>query len=63
MDITYCSKECPIGDTARKKFLTTNNSVYDAAMDFRFFIDDCAKTCSYKLEHIKIKKGVDYENI
>lgn len=56
MDITYCNDECPIGKVAREKFLADNNSALDAAMDFRFFTDNCFKACLYKAEHLKREK-------
>ena len=48
MDITYCYEHCPIGKAASEKFLQQNNSALDAATDFRFFTDECAKTCTAK---------------
>ena len=45
---TYCNEICPIGVKARDKFLAGNNSVYDAVIDFRFFVAECHKTCPYK---------------
>ena len=33
-------------------FLSINNSAYSAAMNMVFFIDDCKKTCSGKLEEV-----------
>lgn len=53
MDINYCNKKCTIGQAASNKFLDINNSAYDAAMDFRFFVDNCFKTCPHKAEHVK----------
>lgn len=53
MNISYCDKQCPIGIEARNKFLNENNSAYDAAIDFQFFVEECFKTCLYKKEHIK----------
>jgi hypothetical protein len=55
MDITYCNGKCPIGQAARDRFLDENNSAFDAATDFRFFTDNCYKTCPYKSEHIKLE--------
>ena len=50
MDSNYCNEICPIGVKARDKFLASNNSVYDAVIDFRFFVAECIKTCPYKKE-------------
>ena len=54
MNIAYCGEKCNIGRAASREFLNLNNSAYDAAMDFRFFADNCFKTCPYKTEHMKI---------
>lgn len=56
VNITYCSKKCPIGMKASREFLDNNNSAYDAALDFCFFVDECFKTCPYKDMHNKINK-------
>ena len=63
MDITYCNDECPIGKAARDEFLDLNNSAYDAAMDFRFFTDNCFKTCPYKDIHLKREQEKTNESI
>ena len=63
MDITYCNYECPIGKAARDEFLNLNNSAYDAAMDFRFFTDNCFKTCPHKAIHLKREQEAADENI
>lgn len=63
MDITYCNDECPIGKAARDEFLNLNNSAYDAAMDFRFFTDNCFKTCPYKAIHLKREQEKTNESI
>lgn len=63
MDITYCNNECSIGIAAREKFLDLNNSAYDAAMDFRFFTDNCFKTCPYKAIHLKREQEAANENV
>lgn len=55
MDLKYCNKQCPKGIEARNKFLDENNSAYDAAIDFRFFVDECIKTCPYKDQHNILK--------
>ena len=48
----FCFDNCPIGREAKQKFLDENNSAYDAAIDFRLFVEECKKSC-------KIKLGVD----
>lgn len=48
MDIEYCYKKCKKGKNNSDRFLKENNSVYDAAIDFWFFVDDCFKTCPHK---------------
>lgn len=53
MNIVYCNDECPIGRAMRDKFLNENNSAYDAAMDFRFFVDKCFVDCPYKAAHME----------
>ena len=55
MDYSYCDKQCPIGIEARNKFLAKNDSVFDAAMDFYFFTEECFKTCPQKELH-KVKQ-------
>ena len=56
INIEYCNNKCVIGIEARNKFLDENNSVYDAALDFRWFTSKCFKTCPYKDKHTKEKK-------
>ena len=51
MDITYCNDQCPVGKRAQARFIEENNSAFDAAIDFRFFIEDCFKSCPYKGAH------------
>lgn len=53
MDIVYCNEKCPIGIRMRDKFLNENNSAFDAAVDFRFFVDKCFIDCPYKTEQIE----------
>jgi len=53
MDIKYCDNQCNVGIKARDKFLAENNSAYDAAFDFLYFVENCFKTCPYKDEHKK----------
>lgn len=48
MNIEYCYEKCKIGRKAAEKFLADNNSALDAATDFRFFTDECSKTCKNK---------------
>lgn len=59
MDITYCYEHCQIGKAASEKFLQQNNSALDAATDFRFFVDDCAKTCAVQ-EAVKERPFMKY---
>ena len=56
MDITYCYEKCPIGKAASDRYLDTNNSVVDAAIDFNMFVDNCFKACPYKDQHIDNNK-------
>jgi hypothetical protein len=58
MDITYCNDTCTVGQAARDDFLASNNSAYDAAMDFRFFVKNCFLTCPHKNEHNQTIEGV-----
>ncbi len=51
MDLNYCNKSCPIGIEKSRELLDKNNSAYDAAISFRFFVEDCFKYCPYKKEH------------
>jgi hypothetical protein len=44
----FCIKGCPLGKEKSREFLDKNNSVYDAAMDMYFFVDECVKTCPHK---------------
>ena len=48
MNIGYCNDSCKIGQAASKECLESNNSAFDAALDFRFFVENCFKTCPYK---------------
>lgn len=57
MDVSYCDNNCVIGMAARDKFLYMNNSVFDAAIDFNNFVENCFKTCPYKEAHNKIKEN------
>lgn len=50
MNFKYCYQTCPKGKETSEKFLSENESVYDAAMDFRYFTDKCFETCPYKAE-------------
>lgn len=58
MDITYCNEKCTIGIAARDEFLDINNSVFDAAIAFRFFTKNCFKTCPHRAEHEKQIKEI-----
>lgn len=44
----FCIKDCPLGKEKSREFLDKNNSVYDAATDMYFFVEECIKTCPYK---------------
>lgn len=48
MNLDYCNENCPIGKKAKDEFLNDNNSVFDAVIDFWYFVDECIKTCPYK---------------
>lgn len=66
MDITYCNDECSIGRAARDEFLAINNSAFDAAFDFRRFVNNCVKTCPHKDAHAlqcKCEEDVPYEDV
>lgn len=56
MNIKYCNTECPIGKAAAEKYLSINNSAYDAAIDFNLFVTDCFKVCPYEAEHEVVEK-------
>lgn len=56
MDITYCNNKCAIGMAARDRFLAVNSSVFDAAVDFNYFAEQCFNTCPHKTEHENISK-------
>lgn len=51
MNLEFCNNKCPIGKAAREDFLRSNNSAFDAAIDFWHFTDNCFKTCKYKEAH------------
>jgi hypothetical protein len=53
MNLDYCSDICSIGHQASEDFLTSNNSAYDAAIDFYCFAEKCFKNCPYKDAHKK----------
>lgn len=44
--LEYCYTICEKGKAKGKQFLDDNNSAFDAALDFRFFVDECKKTCN-----------------
>lgn len=54
MNINYCNNCCPIGKAAKDVFLEINNSAFDAAFDFRYFAENCFKTCHCKNEHREV---------
>ena len=56
MDLNFCSIECEKGRKAVSKFLLKNNSAYDAFIDFKYFIEECIKTCPYRE---KVKANLD----
>lgn len=51
MNISYCDKLCPIGSKVSEEILNKNNSAFDAAIDFTYFVEECFKTCPYKEKH------------
>ena len=53
MNIGYCDNICPLGSKKSEEFLDKNNSVFDAAIDFTYFVEECFKTCPYREYHIK----------
>lgn len=57
MDITYCCESCSIGKAASEKFLASNNSAFDAAIDFQYFVEDCYKSCTCCLQKDLINTG------
>jgi hypothetical protein len=57
INISYCNDKCPTGIAARDKFLNRIGSAFDAAIDFRYFMEACFKTCPYKSAHCKGKSG------
>ena len=52
MNLDYCHNDCPIGKAASDLFLDMNNSAFDAAFDFRHFVENCLKSCPYKDMHL-----------
>lgn len=50
MDFIYCNEDCPKGIEARNTFLNRYNSAYDAITDFRYFVEECSKSCPYMKE-------------
>ena len=64
MEIDYCNEHCLIGQAAKTVFLGIDDSAYDAVMDFNYFVENCFKTCPFKLEHNKMKDRFNkYENV
>jgi hypothetical protein len=45
-DIKYCGTVCEKGKKASESCLNENNSAFDAALDFRLFVEECKKTCT-----------------
>ena len=54
MDIVYCGNHCFKGMEAKERFLSENNSTFEAASDFWSFTEQCFKTCPYKNAHNKV---------
>ena len=52
MDIRYCYEKCKVGKEVGERLLNQNNSVFDAATDFNFFVEECFNTCKYKEQHV-----------
>jgi hypothetical protein len=50
-DFEYCNQKCSVGKAASKKCLDESESVFDAVLDFKIFVDKCYQTCPYKDEH------------
>ena len=44
--LVYCDCKCPLGIKRRNEFLNSSNSAFDAALDMRDFVENCAKTCN-----------------
>jgi hypothetical protein len=44
----FCLKHCEIGKQKTKELLANNNSAYDAALDFFWFVEKCKKTCPHR---------------
>jgi hypothetical protein len=44
----HCIDKCPVGQQKYKDLLEAYNSIYEAVIRFRFFVEDCSKTCPYK---------------
>lgn len=54
MNFKYCDTKCPLGKRASTKILNSNNSAYDAGIDFIYFAENCfAKGCPHKNVHQK----------
>lgn len=50
----YCIEKCPLGKEQAQKFLKENESISDAAIDMKMFIETCKKTgCNHKKNQIE----------
>ena len=39
LDYDYCNKKCPIGISTSKEILDESESIFDAVLDFKTFVD------------------------
>ena len=60
MNIAYCCESCSIGKAASENFLAINNSAFDAAIDFQYFVDNCFKSCPHKAVHLVSEEDSAY---
>jgi hypothetical protein len=59
LDISYCYEKCLLGRAKAEDFIYKNNSVFDAATDFRFFVESCLESCPFK-ENITAVNNKEY---
>ena len=59
LDISYCYEKCLLGQAAVEDFLNKNSSVFDAATDFRLFVESCSESCPFK-ENITTVNNKEY---
>ncbi len=53
MDTKYCCEQCEKGQKFVKRAIRACESVFDAVLDFSYFIKECFETCPHKEFHKK----------